>query len=168
MNKEAAKTHYRKAFKSPYLSSADIVGETILTISRVELKGDETKKTQNQFNTAFFAESEIRPGEKLKPMILNATNSKMLHKITGSHFIEDWQNIQVVVYVDHNVKHMGDIVEGLRIKPAPQRQEITPQSSQWENAKNAYKRDGNFNAVLKRADISPENQALIATECNNA
>lgn len=161
------KTHYRKAFKSPYLSSADIVGEMVLTIARVDLKGDETNKTQNKFNTASFVESEIRPGEKLKPMILNATNSKMMHKITESHFIEDWKNVQVVIYVDHNVKHMGDIVEGLRIKQAPQRQEITPQSSQWENAKNAYKRDGNFNAVLKRADMSQENQELAIKECKN-
>ncbi|HFG9918056.1 TPA: hypothetical protein ACGHLE_004722, partial [Salmonella enterica subsp. enterica serovar Warragul] len=46
------KTHYRKAFDSPYLSSADIVEPTILTIARVALESDKTKKTKDVFNTA--------------------------------------------------------------------------------------------------------------------
>lgn len=70
------KTHYRKAFDSPYLSSADIVDAVVLTVSHVTLSIDATKKTKDLFNTAHFVEKEIRRGEKLKPMILNATNSK--------------------------------------------------------------------------------------------
>ncbi|ELM7247615.1 hypothetical protein Q2X14_003859, partial [Salmonella enterica] len=50
------KTHYRKAFDSPYLSSADIVEPTILTIARVALESDKTKKTKDVFNTAYFEE----------------------------------------------------------------------------------------------------------------
>ncbi|EAM4476848.1 hypothetical protein EA593_25365, partial [Salmonella enterica subsp. enterica serovar Give] len=89
------KTHYRKAFDSPYLSSADIVEPTILTIARVALESDKTKKTKDVFNTAYFEERELRPGEKLKPMILNATNSKTLKGITGSPFLEDWGGVKV-------------------------------------------------------------------------
>ena len=65
-----SKTHFRKAFDLPYLSSADIVEPTILTIARVSLETDKTKKTKDVFNTAYFVERELRPGEKLKPMIL--------------------------------------------------------------------------------------------------
>ncbi len=111
------KTHYRKAFNSPYLSSADIVGPTVLTISHVVLKGDETKKTKDYFNTAFFVEKEIRKGEPLKPMILNAHNSRILKDMSNSHFIDDWQNIPVTIYVDKNVRFGRDTVEGLRISP---------------------------------------------------
>ena len=111
------KTHYRKAFNSPYLSSADIVEPTTLTIARVTLEGDKTKKTKDRFNTAFFAEKELRPGEPLKPMILNAHNSKVLKDLAGSHFIEDWKNIAVTIYVDSNVRFGRDTVEGLRISP---------------------------------------------------
>ena len=64
------KTHYRKAFDSPYLSSADIVEPTVLTVKYVRLEPDRTKKTKDNFNTAHFAEKELRPGEALKPMIL--------------------------------------------------------------------------------------------------
>ncbi|MCP1064693.1 hypothetical protein M5G07_00565 [Serratia symbiotica] len=60
------KTHYRKVFDSPYLSSADIVVELIvLTISHVVLELDKTKKTQDRFNTTYFKEKQISPNEKL-------------------------------------------------------------------------------------------------------
>jgi hypothetical protein len=116
------KTHYRKAFDSPYLSSADIVEPTMLTVAYVRLEPDHTKKTKDLFNTAHFVEKELRPGEKLKPMILNATNSKTLRNLTGSAFIDDWNNVRVTVYVEPNVKFGRESVEGLRISskaPAP-------------------------------------------------
>lgn len=114
---QPAKTHYRKAFNSPYLSSADIVGPTPLTITRVALEPDRTKKTKDHFNTAYFAEPEIRPGEPLKPMILNVHNSRVMKDLCGSPFIDDWSG-RVTVYVDPNVKFGRDLVEGLRLTPA--------------------------------------------------
>ena len=111
------KTHYRKAFNSPYLSSADIVGPTALTITRVALEPDRTKKTKDHFNTAYFAEREIRPGEPLKPMILNVHNSRVMKDLCGSPFIDDWSG-RVTVYVDQNVKFGREMVEGLRITAA--------------------------------------------------
>jgi hypothetical protein len=168
---ERNKTHYRKAFKSPYLSSADIVGPTVLTISHVQLAGDQTKKTKDVFNTAHFVEKQLRPGEPLKPMILNAHNSKILKEMTGSHFLEDWTNIPVTIYVDSNVRFGRDTVEGLRISaqaPQLQRQVITPETAKpWSHAIAAYKRDGNFSKVLERADISPEHQQMIIQACQN-
>lgn len=158
------KTHFRKAFNSPYLSSADIVGPTVLTIKRVTLELDKTKKTKDQFNTAYFAEKELRPGEPLKPMILNATNSKTLRNLFDSPFIEDWRGA-VTVYVDHNVKFGRETMEGLRIMPqhpVQRKPELTPaHETKWANAIAAYKRDGNFDAIERRATISDENKQLI-------
>ena len=110
-----SQTHYRKAFNSPYLSSADIVEPTVLTIESVKLLPDSTNKTKDKFNTAYFAEKEIRPGEKLKPMILNVHNSKVMCDMCGSPFIEDWRGA-VTVYVDKDVRFGRDVVEGLRLK----------------------------------------------------
>jgi hypothetical protein len=162
-----AKTHFRKAFDSPYLSSADIVGPTVLTIARVTLEVDRTKKTKDLFNTAHFVERELRPGEPLKPMILNATNSNTLKKMTGTPFIEDWQNVRVTIYVDHNVKFGRDVTEGLRINPkAPSVATISPATVKaWQNAKAAYMRDGNLDAVLARAFISEADQQQLIGEC---
>lgn len=161
------KTHFRKAFDSPYLSSADIVGPTVLTVARVTLEIDRTKKTKDFFNTAWFAERELRPGEKLKPMILNATNSATLKKMTGSPFIEDWQNIKVTVYVDPNVRFGKEVMEGLRISPkTPVVASISPATVKaWQNAKAAYMRDGNLDAVLARASMTDEDQARLIEEC---
>lgn len=161
------KTHFRKAFDSPYLSSADLVGPTVLTVARVTLEKDRTKKTQDLFNTAHFAERELRPGETLKPMILNATNSNTLKKLTGSSFIEDWQNVKVTVYVDPNVRFGKEIMEGLRISPkVPTVASITPATVKaWQNAKAAYMRDGNLDAVLARASMSEADQQQLIEEC---
>jgi hypothetical protein len=163
------KTHYRKAFNSPYLSSADIVEPTVLTVARVALEPDQTKKTKDVFNTAHFVENEIRPGEKLKPMILNASNSKTMSGITGSAFIDDWQNVRITIYVDSNVRFGKETVEGLRISPhapAEKKAVLTPANAKlWENAKDAYKRDGNLDKVLERVSISEEHQEQLKKEC---
>lgn len=164
------KTHYRKAFDSPYLSSADIVEPTVLTVSHVTLESDKTKKTKDLFNTAHFVEKELRPGEKLKPMILNASNSKTLKGLAGSAFIDDWNGIRVTVYVDPNVRFGKETVEGLRISPhSPEKKVITPEMAKaWENAKAAYRRDGHLKSVLSRVDISREHQEQLVTECEAA
>jgi len=165
---QSEKTHYRKAFDSPYLSSADIVEHTVLTVRCVKLEPDKTKKTKDLFNTAYFVEKELRPGEKLKPMILNATNSKTMKSLTGSAFIDDWANVQVTVYVDHNVKFGKEVLEGLRISPMPvARRTLTPaNATQWEAAKKAYLRDGDLVAVLSRVDMSKEHQLQLIAECS--
>lgn len=163
------KTHYRKAFNSPYLSSADITEPTILTIVSVRLEKDQTKKTKDFFNTAYFGEKEIRQGETLKPMILNATNSRTLKNLTGSAFIDDWQNIPVTIYVDNKIRFGRNTVEGLRISTEPpriQKPELTPNHPQWNDAIEAYKRDDNFTAIEEYMVISPENKKAIQEACN--
>lgn len=165
---DKTRTHYRKAFDSPYLSSADIVEPTVLTIKHVKLEKDRTKKTPDLFNTAHFVEKELRPGEALKPMILNASNSKTLKGLTNSAFIEDWSDLRVTIYVDHNVRFGKDTVEGLRINPqVPTRRSITPDMAQmWANAKAAFKRDGDLRAVLARADMTAAHQQQLMAECD--
>ena len=166
------KTHYRKAFDSPYLSSADIVEAKVLTIRNVTLELDRTKKTKDLFNTAHFLENELRAGEKLKPMILNASNSKTMKGLTGSAFIDDWQNVRITVYVDHNVRFGKETVEGLRISPhAPEvgKRTLTPAMTKaWANAIEAYKRDGTLDGVLERMDMSEDNQQRLMSECVGA
>jgi len=155
------KTHYRKAFNSPYLSAADIVESEVLTIKHVRLEPDKTKKTKDHFNTAYFTSTEIRKGEPLKPMILNATNSKMMKSLADSAFIDDWNDVLVMVYVDHNVRMMGEIMDGLRICAAPARKRLMVGGNQFKNAVEAYRRDGNLDGVKARVDVSQDVEALV-------
>lgn len=166
--KDDSKTHYRRAFDSPYLSSADIVEPTVLTVKRVTLEKDKTKKTKDEFNTAYFVEQFIRPGEKLKPMILNATNSKTMKQLTGSSFIEDWTNQRITVFVDPSVRFGNSTVEGLRISAhAPEaKRNVTPATlKMWESAKAAFMRDGNLVSVLAHATMSEAHQEQLMKEC---
>ena len=160
------KTHFKKAFNSPYLSSADIVGQTVLTIKYVKLEPDKSKRTKDSFNTAYFAEKEIRPGETLKPFILNVGNSKTMKILTGSPFLEDWTDVKVTIYVDPNVKFGREIMEGLRISPdAPVAlPQLMRDTQAWTNAIAAYQRDGNLEAVTSRATVTPEDAALLKQE----
>ncbi len=163
------KTHYRKAFNSPYLSSADIVCPTLLTIKHVKLEPDRSKKTKDLFNTAHFVEKEIRHGEALKPMILNATNCLMVKGFSGSHFIDDWNNIKVTVYVDNNVRFGRDTVDGLRI--SPEQPTVKPELTEankpaWDKAIKSYQCYGNFDAITPHMDITEVNKKKIIEASN--
>ena len=160
------KTHYRKAFDSPYLSSADIVEPTVLTIASVTLESDKSKKTKDSFNTAYFVEKQIRQGEPLKPMILNASNSRTMKDLTGSHFIDDWAGTQVMVYVDANVRFGKDTVEGLRLMQAPQKEELTPNHPNWKRAVESYKKTQTLEKVLQKMNVSAANQTLIKEQAS--
>lgn len=164
------KTHYRKVFKSDHLGQADIEDYTetgsnlVFTIAYVRQEfGVMVAGRKGDHNIAYFV-------EKIKPMVLNATNSKIVRGFAGgSPFVEDWKNIPVQFYIDPNVKMKGEKVGGVRISPIqPQltKKVITPETTAlWNNAKNAYKRDGNLVAVLERCDMSPDDQLKLMEEC---
>ena len=155
------KTHYRKAFNSPYLSSADIVEPTQLVISCVRLEVDKSKKSKDLFNTAYFTVKEIRPGEALKPMILNATNSKMLKTLTGSPFIDDWIDVPVTVYVDPSVRFGRETVEGLRIAKGVEM--VTPaQYAKLEQLAEGH--DDRANFLAKRGAVLTKQEAQTAID----
>jgi len=164
-------THYRKVFKSDHLGSADLEDcieqghNCIFTIDYVKQEqGAKVAGKKIDANIAYFVDKTV------KPMVLNATNSKVLSKLSGSCFVENWKNITIKLYIDRSVKMKGEVVGGLRIdhRPVqPQKPEVMPNTKQWDNAKAAYKRDGNFTAVLKRATISPQNQQAIKNEAAN-
>lgn len=157
-------THYRKVFKSDHLSTADLEefqesgSNLIFTIASVrQERGAKVAGRKIDANIAYFA-------EKIKPLVLNATNSKTLSKLANSCFVENWQNIPVQLYIDPTAAIKGEVVGGVRISPnkVQQKQFITKGSQQWNNAILAYKRDGNFNRVLERAEISKIDMQFIA------
>lgn len=157
------KTHYRKVFKSDHLGKADIEdfieagSNLIFTIKHVRQEyGTRVAGRKIDGNFAYFEEN-------IKPLVLNAGNSKIVSHFAGSNFVDDWNNITVQLYVDANAKLGGEVVGGVRISPiqVQQRQVITKGSGQWNNVITAYKRDGNFDAVLSKADISQDDMQFI-------
>lgn len=114
------KTHYRKVFKSDHLGSADLeemIEEgkpLIFTISHVNQEFS-TKVAGKKIdaNIAYFK-------EKIKPLVLNATNSKIVKQLSGgSPWVEDWSGLQIELYIDPSIKWAGEVVGGVRVKDQP-------------------------------------------------
>jgi len=167
-SKELAKTHYRKVFKSDHLGQADLEdflesgSNLVFTICTVKQEiGAKVSGKKINANIAYFH-------EKIKPLVLNATNSKVLKSLSGSPFLEDWAGVTIQLYIDPNVKMKGDTVGGVRISPNPTRPNkalLTRDNVKtWNGAIAAYKRDGNFDKVLERVEMTTEDMQFIADE----
>ncbi len=110
------KTHYSKVFKSDHLGVVDLeemIEEgkpLVFTIKHVKQEiGARVAGNKIDANIAYFV-------EPIKPLVLNATNSKRIKYFTGSSFVDDWTNVSVELYIDANVKMKGEKVGGVRIK----------------------------------------------------
>jgi hypothetical protein len=156
------KIHWKKVFDSSYLGSCDLedgkdLKAVIKSVSIQEVKGTEGKK-QN-CNVAVFTDP------KIKPMILNATNCKVVKKFTGTPFINDWNNVPVQIYVKDDIKAFGELTEGLRIRPTQpvmNKPKLTPDIPAWVKAIEYLKKpDGTIDGIKKRYELSPENEELL-------
>lgn len=118
-------TDWRKYRKSTHLASADLDAmETdkiplIFQIKEVKYEtGVDVSGTKQDGIFCYFMQD-------IKPMKLNSTNNKILagfakkNGLIGKecHVIENWKGMNIELFVDRNVKMMGAIVDGIRIKP---------------------------------------------------
>lgn len=117
------KTHWKKLENPDYLGSyAFVPGQNL--VAQIKSVGQEdvynpSSKSKETCTVAHFTNPAI------KPMILNVTNCKTIHKLYDTPFIEDWAGKYIEIYVA-KVKAFGEVVEALRIKPsAPSIEKIT-------------------------------------------
>ena len=123
------KSHYRNVFKSDHLGSADLEDfiekgmPLIFTIKEVKQEfGAKVAGKKGDFNIAYFV-------EPIKPLVLNATNSKQIKTFAGNNpFVENWKNIPIELYIDENVRAVtGGITQGVRIRPLqPKAKSVKP------------------------------------------
>lgn len=115
-----SKTHWKKTMNPDYLGAYALEPgqEMILTIKHIQeetVTGPDGKKEQC---------SVIHFVERVKPMILNATNAKTIAKVTGSPYIEDWYGRKIQVY-SATVRAFGEMVDALRVREfAPREADI--------------------------------------------
>lgn len=159
---ENPKTHYRKVFKSDHLSIADLEDfieekkPLIFTIKEVrqyvmtnDKDGVVVAGKRISANIAYFV-------EKIKPLVLNATNSKTLKGFSnGSPFVEDWDNTLIELYIDPTAKLKGDIVGGVRIKPIQPKAKVKPLFTEANFAK-AKEAKATIEQIVKIYDIDAE------------
>jgi hypothetical protein len=103
------KTHWKKLQNPDYFGAWSLDGKDLdVTIEKVVLEqvtGTDGKK--EELPVAYL--------KGLKPLILNTTNSKMIAKVTGSSYIEDWSGKRVTLY-STKVKAFGDTVDAVRVR----------------------------------------------------
>ncbi|MGU3377382.1 hypothetical protein [Chryseobacterium sp. M5A1_1a] len=110
-----SKTHFRKVYKSDHLGVADLEDyledgkRLVFKIREVRQElGAMVAGKKGNFNIAYFE-------EKIKPLVLNATNAAVLKGFSGSSFVEDWKGLLIELFIDSTVKMKGDVVGGVRI-----------------------------------------------------
>ena len=164
------KTHWKKLDNPNYLGAYSLMdGETkdiTVTISKVVTEEVKNERGSETCRVAYFKESEIN-GIKIKPMILNATNSKAIGKIYDTPYIEDWQNKQVTIYVA-KVRAFGDEIECLRIKrekPFKKLPELLPTDEKnWLKVIAAMQQGFTIDQIKTKLSISTENETKLKSE----
>lgn len=149
------KHHYRNVFKSDHLSSADLEdllekgSNLVFTIKYAKQElGVKVAGKKVDANIAYFV-------EPIKPLVVNATNGKIIRTFTGSPMVEDWNNVLVELYIDENVKSVsGGITQGVRIRPVqPKKQKLDFVESMFEKAKIA---NATIENIKKGYNVSEE------------
>jgi len=157
------KTHWKKAFNKDYLGSHDLDSgkDLVATIDHIEVRkvknnqGEEADK-----NVAIFK-------GKVKPMILNVTNCKIIKAFSGSNFIEEWAGIPVTIYAK-NVTAFGEEVEALRIRekqPKIEKPVLSPIHPKWQAAVDYLGQEGSTMVRIKEGwEISDEDTIKLQEE----
>lgn len=132
------KTHWRKILETDFLGGVDLDdgkgGHTDVVLA-IDHARSETVKDQNGTDgtclVLHFSD------KKVKPMILNVTNSKMLEKLLKSSYVEDWKGHRIQIGTE-KVRAFGETHDALRIRNFLPKAETT-QNHVCENCKNAIK-----------------------------
>ena len=159
------KTHYRKVFKSDHLNVADLEEyleqgrSLIFNIKEVKqymlIPGDKKSGVivagrRIGANIAYFYEN-------IKPMVVNATNSKPLKSFNkNSSFVEDWSDTKVELYIRQNVKDVsGGTTEGVYIREVQPKEKVKPEFNE-KNFEPAHKAKASLETIKKSYSITQE------------
>lgn len=156
-------TDWRQFRKSTHLASADLDAmETsgkalIFTIKEVKYEtGVDVSGTKMDGVFCHFIED-------IKPLKLNSTNNKILagfakkDGLVGKecHIIENWKGMRIELYVDRNVKMMGAITDGVRIKPIQPKAKVKKEFTE-SNFEAAFKANATIEQIEKSYTITDE------------
>ena len=147
--------NYRNVYKSDHLGVVDLEEmvelkqSLVFTIREVKQHNTKVAGKQGEFNVAYFV-------EKIKPLVLNATNAAIVRRFAGgSVFVENWHNLKIELYINHDVKMKGEVVGGVRIKPTQPIEKVKPNFTN-ELFEKAKKADASIESIEKAYSVSEE------------
>ena len=106
------KTHWKLRHNFNYLGAYSLPDGKDIILTIKELNPEKIKGTGGREEDGFVC----HVAEPQKPMIMNKTNCKIIEKIYGTPYIEDWIGKKIQIYVQKGVKAFGEIVDALRIR----------------------------------------------------
>ena len=65
----------------------------------------------------------------LKPLILNATNTRRCVAAFGTAETDDWVGQDIIAYCDPTIEFGGKIIGGVRLRPVPKKQNAKAKSA---------------------------------------
>lgn len=110
MSEQGSKTHWKTLINPDYIGAYALPDGEDLTVTIDYVQVEEVTGTGGKKDVCTVAHLVGH-----KPMILNVTNSKSIHKLYGP-YIEDWAGKEVTLYAS-TTKLAGEMVECLRIRP---------------------------------------------------
>ncbi len=172
--KKKNNTHYRNVFKSDHLGVADLEEmledkkRLVFTITKVtqHLMIDGDKKSGVVVAGRRISANIADFKEGIKPLCVNAKNSKILAGFYGDKFVKNWKGEMVVeLYIDPTVKLKGEVTGGVRIKPDKaiiKKPELTPTHKKWADAMTAVQMNGaDIESIRLHWTISDEHFKML-------
>src|ERR1035437_3010781 len=148
------KTHWKKNLDTQFLGAYSFPEKTDAILTIKEIKLDEVSGAGNKkskCNLLFFNELE-------KPMVLNRTNSKMIQKLYGTPYIEEWIGKKIQLYVTM-VKAVEEERDCLRIrdfKPEAQKIDNTAALATLKTSKRFSELQVAYNSLSKELKADKE------------
>jgi hypothetical protein len=151
-------THWKKLYNPDYLGAYSLDPGKDMTLTIASVKNEMVTGPDSRKEECIV----IRFVEKQKPMIVNATNAKMIQKIYKTPYIEEWAGKKIQLFAE-KVKAFGDTVDALRIRPTAPRQEVI--STKCADCKNDIQAFGAMTAE-KMATYTTQNYGkALCSEC---
>ena len=106
-------THWKKLTNPDYLGAYALEPNHDLVVTIKSVSNELVASPDGKKETCMV----MRFVENVKPMVLNATNSKTIAKLFKTPYIEEWSGRKIQLYVQQGVKAFGDVVDALRVRP---------------------------------------------------
>ena len=106
-------THWKKLTNPDYLGAYALEPGQDLIVTIKSVANEVVTGTDGKKETC----SVMHFAENVKPLVLNATNSKTITKLLKTPYIEQWAGRKIQLYVESGIKAFGDIVDAIRVRP---------------------------------------------------
>lgn len=106
-------THWKKLTNPDYLGAYALEPDQDLVVTIKSVANELVTSPDGKKETCMV----MRFNENVKPMVLNATNSKTIAKLFKTPYIEEWAGRKIQLYIQTGVKAFGDVVDALRVRP---------------------------------------------------